>query len=514
MPNIKKNLDGVKLSDTIIGEINPQKVCMSPTPPPKSDFKPTKKTQSGEFSQQDRLLPQFRLSSESYDLSLRIGARNPYAIINAKLVKKKNAVIKFEEKSSRFCQDTIQQYLGSMTKGESLKYEQLFDPAYKSPLFSYPKGKQIVISNVPSTSNLPTLSEDNDGSSVQTAAARDPCTPAQTWIPTTVPWSASATLQFDAPVQGNGLDCWLISAMCSITWVTPSFFQPSYTKGIFVLKDPTPPITQAELDAAWVYPDAKMPLPSGSSASSTSFWWTKSKYPELWPAMIEKAFAMQKLGGNTPNLCSIPKGDPQYALIVLKGNLNALRYWNKTANGAGAATTWNKENSPIAISPDGIWNVIKAACSHPSANNGFQKTKYPTVAFTYDSGDPNITGQIIANAAPQGSGVNYNSDLLVACHSYSLLGTYQKYSTATPNPNPKYVVLRNPWGLITSALRVNAQSLQLTTDNLPKFAGLINSPDLPLWYQVPGTNDWKLKDGIFALEHTRFCKYFRGFSWV
>jgi hypothetical protein len=508
MPGIKKNMDGVKLSDTIIGEINPQKVCMSPTPPPKSDFKPTEKTQSGEFSQQDRELPQFRISSESDDLSLKIGARNPYAMINAKLLRKKIAVIQFEGMSASSCQQILQQNISSMTKEVSLTYKKLFDPAYNSQLFSYTKGRDTVVSN------RPILSGHNDGDSVHTAAARGSCTSAQTWIPTTVPWSASATLQFDAPVQGNGLDCWLISAMCSITWVTPSFFQPSYTNGIFVLKDPTPPITQAELDAAWVYPDAKMPLPSGSSANSTAFWWTKSKYSELWPAMIEKAFAKQHLGTNTPNLCSIGKGDPQYALIVLKGNLNALRYWNKTANGAGAATTWNKENSTIAINPDGIWNnVLKPACTHPSAGNAFQKTKYPTVAFTYDSGDPDITHQTVANAAPQGSGVDYNSDLLVACHSYSLLGIYQKASTVTPNPNPKYVVLRNPWGLITSATRGQAQALQLTTDNLPKFTG--SSPnwvDLVLWDSTASTG--KLKDGIFALEHTKFCKYFRGFSWV
>ena len=512
MPGIKKNLDKEKLSDTLVGQINPQNLCMSPTPPPKSDFKPTEKTQSGEFSsQQDRLLPQFRLSSESDDRWIMIGARNPYAIINAKLLRKKNAVIQFEEKSKQDCHDTLQQYLGSMTKGVSLTYKQLFDPAYNSPLFSYPKGKEMVISNVPIISNLPTLSGNNDGSSVHTAAASGPCTTAPTWIPTTAPWSASSTLQFDAPKQGNGLDCWLISAMCSITWVTPAFFQPTYTNGIFVLKDPTPPITQAELDAAWVYPDAQMPLPSGSTPSSISFWWTRSKYTELWPAMIEKAFAMQHLpGSNTPNLCSIGKGDPQYALIVLKGNLNALRFWNITAN--GAVPTWKKENPPTQYNSDGIWNVLKTACSHPSAGNAFQKTKYPTVAFTYDSGDPDITHQTVANAAPKGSGVNYTSDLLVACHSYSLLGTYQKASAATPNPNPKYVVLRNPWGLITSALRVNAQALQLTKDDLPKFAGLINSPNLALW--DPATDTGKLQDGIFALEHTKFCNYFRGFSWV
>jgi hypothetical protein len=483
------------LSGTIIGDINPQNVYMSPSPPPK---------QSRKFSK--RLLPQFQISLHSdkrKKIGARnpnIGARNPYAIINTKLLKEKNAVIQFEKMSSRFCHFKLQQYLGSMTNGLSLKYEQLFDPAYKSPLFSYHKGKDTVIGY------SPILSGQNDGSSVYTAAARGPCTPAPAWISTTVPWSAYATLKFDAPLQGNGLDCWLISAMSSITWVTPDFFKPPYTNGIFVLKDPTPPITQEELNAAWVYPDAQMPLPSGSPSNSPSFWWTHSKYNDLWPAMVEKAFAMQHLSGNnTPNLCSIGKGDPQYALIVLKGNLNAIRYWNVTAN--GAVPTWTKENSTTQYNSDGIWNELKNACTHPYLNNAFRKTKYPTVAFTYDSGDPDITHQTVANAAPKGSGVDYNSDLLVACHSYSLLGTYQKDSTA-----PKYMVLRNPWGLITSATRGQAQSLQLTTDNLPKFAGLINSPDRALWDSTLSTG--KLMDGIFALEHSKFCKYFRGFSWV
>jgi len=497
-------MDAVKSSDTIIGEINPQNEWMSPSLPP---------NQSHKFSK--RLLPQFRISSQSErrkkigTRNLWIGARNPYAMINAKLLKERNPVIKFEEMSSSFCHEKLPQYLGSITKGLNLKYEQLFDPAYKSPLFSYHKGRKTDISN------SPILSGCNDGSSVHTAAARDPCTTpsAQNWIATTAPWAASLPLKFDAPKQGNGLDCWLISAMCSITWCTPDFFKPTYTNGIFVLEDSTPPITQVELNAAWIYPDARMPLPSGSNANSTSFWWTRSKYKELWPAMIEKAYAKQRLKSDTPNICSIPKGDPQYALIVLKGNLNALRYWNKTANGAGAATTWKKENSTIAIYPDEIWTVLKKYCSHPSLDNGFQKTKYPTVAFTYDSGDPDITGQTVANAAPKGSGVNYNSDLLVACHSYSLLGIYQKASTVTPNPNPKYMVLRNPWGLITSATRGQAQALQLTTDDLPNFPQT-GTPNLALWYLDEESNTWKLKDGIFALEHTKFCKYFRGFSWV
>jgi hypothetical protein len=399
-----------------------------------------------------------------------------------------------------------------MTEGVSLTYEQLFDPAYKSPLFSNPKGKEMVISNVPTVSNPLTLSDNNYGSSVRTAAAKGPCTTpsAQNWIPTTSPWAASLPLKFDAPQQGNGLDCWLISAMCSITWCTPDFFKPTYTNGIFVLEDPTPPITQAELNAAWIYPDARMPLPSGSPSNSTSFWWTRSKYNELWPAMIEKAYAKQRLKSDTPNICSIPKGDPQYALIVLKGNLNAQRFWNKTAS--GAVPTWEKENPLASYDSEGIWNALKTACSHPYKDNGFQKTKWPTVAFTYDSGDPLKTGiHGIPNAAPSGSGVVYDSDLLVACHSYSLLGTYQKY-VAQPNPNPKYVVLRNPWGLVSSVTRLNADASKLTKDDLPKFAGLINSPNLALWQ--PATDAGKLQDGIFALEHTKFCKYFRGFSWV
>ena len=494
MPGIKKNLDVVKLSDTFIGEINPQNEWMSPLPPPSS--------------KKDRELPQFRLSSRSDNLSEEIGARNPYAMINAKLLRKKNPVIKFKHRSSRFCHDTLQQYLGSMTEGISLTYEQLFDPAYKSPLFSYRKGKEMVISNVP------TLSGNNGEPSVAVAAARGPCTPAPAWIPSTVPWATPSPL-FDAPIQGNGLDCWLISAMCSITWVTPAFYQPSYTNGIFVLKDPIPPITQDELNAAWVYPDAQMPLPSGSPQNSPSFWWTRSRYNDLWPAMVEKAYAKQKLGGNTPNLCSIPKGDPQYALIVLKGNLNAVRFWNITAN--GTVPTWKKENPAAQYTPEQIWTVLKTYCSHPVVNppNAFQKTKYPTVAFTYDSGDPDITHQAVANAAPKGSGVNYNSDLLVACHSYSLLGIYQKASAAVPNPNPKYVVLRNPWGLITSATRGQAETLNLTTDKLPKFTQTGTPPswvDLELWDSTLSTG--KLKDGIFALEHTKFCNYFRGFSWV
>jgi hypothetical protein len=93
MPGIKKNLDAVKkLSDTIVEKIRPQDACMSPSPPPKSDFKPTSKTQPNEFSQEDRELPKFRISSQSerrkkiVARNRNIGARNPYAMINAKLL--------------------------------------------------------------------------------------------------------------------------------------------------------------------------------------------------------------------------------------------------------------------------------------------------------------------------------------------------------------------------------------------------------------------------------------------
>jgi len=262
-----------------------------------------------------------------------------------------------------------------------------------------------------------------------------------------------------------------------------------------------------------MYPPNNLPLHATSDADSTAFWWSKSKYAERWVAMMEKAFAIRYMKTDiaaTPNICNIPKGDPQYALYVLMGDEHWQRFWNVSPG--GGATAWQNESGTVSYNTTTLWNLLWINCSSPTSAL-FRKTKRPSVAFTFDSG-------AAAPALPNNGGQpQYTSDLLVASHSYSLLGVYNEGGTLGTNDKPaggkNYVVLRNPWGVISGVTYEYRDTFlgtgrSLAAGPLPAFTS--TGAKRNLWSKTDAGG--KLMDGVFAVDMDTFARYFRGFSWA
>jgi hypothetical protein len=485
-------------------------------------FEPTAKSQSGNFSRSTVTIPPPRFNVVylntagygntrfSHSQMTPLGVRNPYAVINND-IRRQNAINKkfnteliplyewkpmppphYRSLLSGKLKLTVKNKLTGKPEIKNFPYEHLFDPAYGGPLFS----SSFSGVHAPST-NTNVATGATDRSTTCTNVGID-------WVVySSLEWVSAESgyvPRFDAPCQGPADDCWLIAALSSIAWTQPDALMADNNTGIFIL-DPNASYTdQIDNDGGYITADDKLPIPSiGASATESRFWYSYSKYPEKWVAMMERAFGKRKLGQEYPDMCTIGKGDPQYALYILRGDYNWTRFFNVTLG--TNAISWEKEvNNPATYNPDSLWNELYNNCYPPNISGSyFYKTQCATVAFTYDTGDPAKTNGVMngAAAAPQGSGVEYNSDLLVGSHSYSVLGLYEEN-------NQKYIVLRNPWGYIKNVKKCENPNLAIGRIN-----GFEDGIDRELW----DDNDF-LMDGVFALKWTEFCKYFRGLSWV
>ena len=502
---------------------------ISPTPHVReiysSSFAPTPKNQIGNFSGTSINIPapRFRKSminnrfNPDNDITVVIGVRSPYALINNICANNNQPKYAWENLSLEDCQIAFQKYLTNYKNivpatnyTPEQFYSLLFDPAYNvSRLFSG------------------MMEQGHPQGGIQPFAIRQntTCSQAPLWVDSTVPWTQNNTAlpAFDGPIQGPADDCWLIAALSAIAWTLPGNLMGDNTCGIFVL-DPSVPIdTEMNLDGGYLYPDNFLPVPAGAGSTSTSFWYSYSKYPEMWVSMIERAFGIRKLCTDPnvmdanptpfqPNICSIGQGAPQYALYVLMGDDGWQQYFNMTMNPLSPklpqtpkTPQWQNETqlgTTITINP---WNTLNGECT-PQPGGTFRKTTNPSVTFTYDSGDPLITQNPHTGVtAPPGSGVTYNSDLLVASHSYTVLGTFAESGM-------NYVVLRNPWGFVKSVTQNNCNPVPNTTVHLANgpLAGFYG-PGQPrsLW-----DGNGNTMDGVFALDSATFSSYFRGFSWI
>lgn len=196
-------------------------------------FKPTPKSQSGEFG---RTLPKFNAAQlkNRFPEKFFIGARSPYALVNAKRMKKKGvmAIDWNVDRPAEEVKELFRQYLGNV-------YEQLFDPQYNLTLFS---GRGSAL---------------NGGGTGDSSGI---CTDATNWVPSTLPWTVGAYPTFDAPIQGGADDCWFIAALSSIAWTFPDILTADNSCGIFIL-DPAGPLSGQELvDDGYIYPSDDLPV--------------------------------------------------------------------------------------------------------------------------------------------------------------------------------------------------------------------------------------------------------------
>jgi hypothetical protein len=499
-------------------------VWLTPRPPDtgKKSRSHSQKCPPGEcpgVPQPPRHLPRFNAAklNNRFRESLYIGVRSPYALVNRYMEHKKSRQYRWDRMTAKECNDRLVQHLGISVNGDALGYEQLFDPKHGSRLFarSMKQTLQQIQQGIP---------PGDCTHGVQTGAAYPikACTNAKQWIEpdTKLPWIynkdavADPNPSFDAPRQGTADDCWFIAALSSIAFVFPDMLKSTNRTGIFIL-DPASRLTgQDLLNASWIKPDDTLPYSATATDDSSQFWWSKSKYAERWVAMMEKAFAMRMLKvSGAPNVCNIPKGDPQYALYVLMGDEKWQRFWNITKD--AQAPAWQDETGKSTYTMGSLFDMLWENCSSYT-NSLFRMTKRPSVAFTFNSSDDAPSPRNYVDPNP------YSTDLLVASHSYSLLGVYNeggKLVDDKPSGGTNYVVLMNPWGIISGVTFGTRDAIpglskgSLAKGPLPGFSDQ-GTKNRNLWTQPADLNDGRPKDGVFALDLNTFARYFRGFSWA
>lgn len=312
--------------------------------------------------------------------------------------------------------------------------------------------------------------------------------------------------EFFDPVQGGLGDCWLIAAMSSVAWALPyTVAQRSRATGAnntqftnqFEFVDPANGQTHTfeATDQIVVWSGTSSPMYGHSSETG-----------EIWPAMVEKAYAMWR-GGTTddhPDLTVLNGGDPVHASAALTGRKPQY--------------TWTASTSTT--------DLLHLVKSHSAS----YRTLDPMTAWTYGSGDDSPDK------------VNYSDANLVAGHAYSVLGwttgpqlvshlemvgldrkllRFASPADTAPSASAPsagsavggsvigplqdrghleilrllrqdYIVLRNPWGY------TEATSGQLN--------GVIPMRDISFWRSI----DLGAVDGVFAIDVPTFKRYFAG----
>ncbi|MDD1653006.1 MAG: C2 family cysteine protease [Methanomicrobiales archaeon] len=380
-----------------------------------------------------------------------MGARNPYALADAVLGERQNW-----------------QRMGTARKKSVLEealrrpYDELFDPKYGSPLFSRKLIGRLKGEEVRTQAGGPC------------SASIDHWGPVDGGVYFKDPKTDRGYLQ--DPVQGGVGDCYLIAACTALAWVSPQLI-PSQAGPVYTY--PFRNITATGGDAT-VTTSSDLPL----DVNGNPVYGRSSDPKETWLAMVEKAYGIGKgLPGadiGHPDWDQDTGGNAVTALAQIAKAVNAA-YTSTTVQTAGR--TWAQMMTTIGT------NKFEPA---NSCTVTFSKTKYPMVAFTYET-------------AP--AGVTYNSDTIVANHAYAVLGLY-RYN------NRCHVVLRNPYGSLAGdpALGESLASGDWTvqTSRYYQRLGQVYAAIRADSYTVNLADN----DGTFALDANVFMTHFKALGYI
>ncbi|KQC04894.1 MAG: hypothetical protein APR53_02565 [Methanoculleus sp. SDB] len=267
-------------------------------------------------------------------------------------------------------------------------------------------------------------------------------------------FSNGPIMSFSEPVQGVLKDCHFIAALSSHAWT--SLMRPSLCGNDGECNLYSFSFYPYSPDSPYRSPAQNVEVSERVWLNDSQYWGARSSDPqEYWPAVYEKAYAAFRLEQNTdtPDMNVLnTTGNPVISLVHLLGKTPVF------VTNAG-------------LSADAVFGKIL------QKTRGF-KTTLPMAAWTYES----------ENQAP--APVTYDTDALVANHSYSILGIFN------PPTGGHYIVLRNTFG--TGA----------------------EEPDDGIAHGVwkyegnPAGINLDIADGIFALEKTLFHDYFEAFGYV
>jgi hypothetical protein len=389
-----------------------------------------------------------------------VGVINPFALAEAILDKP----IAWDEADAH---EVLSDTLG-------MSYDQLFDPANNSPLYSglhldpetlelnkvEPTEIDVGTAGIYESSELVT-DADEFATDADQALENGNLPDILAGLATAAAWQDKGVFfkeaaEFFDPIQGAVGDCYLIAALSSVAWArTYEISHRSRATGSSQQSFVDMITFHQGNQKVQVEVTEKVPV----SASGNPLYARSSEAGEVWPAILEKAYAKWRTNhsGDTPNILSIAGGDPVRAAAQITG-LSPSYYWTASS------------------SPDTIYKRVRE-------NSLSYKTFNPMVAWTYSSGDKSPDK------------IKYSDANLVANHAYSILGWSYRNSN-------RYIILRNPWG-----------QKEASTDYLP---GSWMAWDTP-YYGGPGwwrTISLGANDGIFGLRVETFKKYFAGFGVV
>jgi len=396
----------------------------------------------------------------------QVGVRNPYAIAELNLKKE----VKWDTKSR-------DEKIRILEKSVGRPYCEMFDPCYGSSLFPSSRNNQ---NELPAT-----------GSGDAVSCTPNPCPAMDDWLPVPNGIFSDNKITYDDLIQGCLPDCYFIAALSALAWAMRSqndfqtklggsnysytFYSPQTDALGKILLNQNP-----VADPAFTV-NEKIPL----IRPATKIYSRSNTVYETWPSIYEKAYATWCFckknqispGPNVyPDYLSICQGNPLTALIQLTGkSVTSLKTSEMDDGGC-----YFKIGTQFTPDVD------------PTTTRYVQmKTNYPTVAWTYYS-------------AP--AGVSYSDDVIVANHSYTVLGVYPQI---IPPDDKKYIILRNPFG------QKSGDPNRARDPNLPAdafFDGIWG----PLGRNATGTLRTLSDptDGIFALKDSVFKKYFAGFGWL
>jgi hypothetical protein len=403
-----------------------------------------------------------RLESPLYSRKIRrktrlnVGAGNPYALAARRMREYLDWTRVKPEQKLEILEEVLRK-----------PFEKLFDPRLHSPI--YPRR----------------LRESEIATTRKTRAAADPCCPVNvpSWgtIGTYFNTNTLATERYTDPVQGCAGDCYLIAALSSLAWINIKLVKPTkLLDGTIKFPFATAPKTFS----------VKQEIPLDTNGNPI---FSHAPTPiESWPGIHEKAYAAWRTASppqtpvppDYPDICSIEVGNALVALMDLTRN----------------------NYSPYSIfptncgNPSNLLDQLKALCNDwnpANTNKQTCRTILPTVAWTYFD-----STHVPGNSS--GAIQYYTDDMIVANHSYSVLGLYKD----TTN---QYVVLRNPYGPCSG---ISAWNLLIQGDWVIKDA--IYDCGLPQagFFEKDRTIPFNVNTGVFALEIGQFCTLFETVGYI
>jgi len=391
-------------------------------------------------------------------LPMHIGVKNPYALAAARL------------------KETI-----DWNKLEHSDREKVFQRAFSMPLRRlFDPAERL-------------------NSPVYACQSTDVCPPLG-WTNLTPPWFYQDDFHWRDPVQGVVCDCYFIAALSSVAWTCRSGVikqdtstNPDYFTMLFHDDSMSPALTVS------VAVSRNLPVSNNALVCAHS-----STDNETWPSYYEKAYApfFRNLGKNEATYKVDTVAPEVFSCLCCGGNPLASLFhltnpWGFTRKNAKYPATDYSDSGTMWVD---INNLTIG-----------RKTKCPMVAWTYD--DAAMAAKYLNMTKDDwlSKWADYAGNGIVACHSYSILGTYQDATSKR-----MYVVLRNPFGPDPGDPLVQ----QLYTGpwaytiRYYKAGGAVNPALGPAQGETSPLDLSTPRDGIFALDAEAFRGYFSGFGWV